>query len=55
MLKFAKDAVKASSRLNLDDGIEYEKELFVQLFATADKTEGIAAFLDDRDPEWSGE
>lgn len=53
-LEYAKDAVKASSRLDLDAGIEYEKELFVQLFATEDKAEGIAAFLEDRDPEWSG-
>jgi enoyl-CoA hydratase len=54
-LEYAKDAVKASSRLDLDAGIEYEKELFVQLFATADKAEGIDAFLDDREPEWTGE
>lgn len=53
-LEYAKDAVKASSRLDLDAGIEHEKELFVQLFATEDKAEGIAAFLEDRDPEWSG-
>ena len=53
-LEYAKDAVKASSRLDLDAGIEYEKELFVQLFATDDTAEGIAAFLEDRDPEWSG-
>jgi enoyl-CoA hydratase len=54
-LEYAKDAVKASSRLDQEAGIEYEKELFVQLFATEDKAEGIAAFLDDRDPEWTGE
>lgn len=52
-LEYAKDAVNASSRLDLEAGIEYEKELFVQLFATDDKAEGIAAFLEDRDPEWS--
>lgn len=54
-LEYAKDAVKASSRLDLDAGLEYEKELFVQLFATEDKAEGVTAFLEDRDPEWSGE
>jgi len=54
-LEYAKDAVKASSRLDQEAGIEYEKELFVQLFATADKAEGIAAFLEDREPEWTGE
>jgi enoyl-CoA hydratase len=53
-LGFAKTAVKAASRMDLEDGIEYEAELFAQLFATEDKNEGIDAFLEDRDPEWSG-
>ncbi|SDY82171.1 enoyl-CoA hydratase/isomerase family protein [Halopenitus persicus] len=52
-LEFAKDAVRASGQLGLEDGIEYEAELFSQLFATDDKDEGIAAFFEDRDPEWN--
>ena len=53
-LQRAKEAVKAASRLDLDAGLDYEKELFVGLFATEDKNEGIDAFLEDRDPEWRG-
>ena len=53
-LEFAKKAVKASSRMDLERGIEYEAELFAQLFATADKNEGIDAFFEDREPEWEG-
>ena len=53
-LEFAKDAIKAASRTNLEAGIDYEAELFSQLFATEDKDEGIAAFLEDREPEWQG-
>lgn len=53
-LEFAKTAVQASARMDLDDGIEYEAELFSQLFATEDKNEGIDAFFEDRDPEWQG-
>jgi enoyl-CoA hydratase len=53
-LMAVKKAVKAASRMGLDSGIEYEAELFVQLFGTADKEEGIKAFLEDRDPDWSG-
>ncbi len=53
-LEFAKTAVQASSQMDLDDGIEYEAELFSQLFATEDKDEGITAFFEDRDPEWRG-
>ncbi|WP_435178095.1 enoyl-CoA hydratase/isomerase family protein [Halorussus sp. AFM4] len=54
-LAFAKKAVKTASRTDLDRGIEYEAELFAHLFASADKDEGIDAFLEDRDPEWRGE
>lgn len=53
-LELAKKAIRESSRMDLRDGIEYEAELFAQLFATEDKNEGIDAFLDDRDPEWQG-
>jgi len=53
-LEHAKNAVKAASRMDLEDGIEYEAELFATLFSTADKNEGIDAFLEDRDPEWEG-
>lgn len=54
-LEVAKDAVKAASRMDLEAGIEYEAELFALLFSSADKNEGIDAFFEDRDPEWSGE
>jgi len=53
-LESAKKAVKAGSRMDLEAGIEYEAELFAQLFATEDKDEGIDAFLEDREPEWEG-
>lgn len=54
-LEYAKDAVQAASRMDLEAGIDYEAELFAQLFATADKNEGIDAFFEDREPEWRGE
>ncbi|MFB9823973.1 enoyl-CoA hydratase/isomerase family protein [Halobaculum roseum] len=53
-LEHAKKAVRAASRMGLDEGLDYESELFVGLFATRDKDEGIDAFLDDREPEWEG-
>jgi enoyl-CoA hydratase len=53
-LELGKEAVKASSRLGLDEGLDYEANLFVQLFASRDKNEGIDAFFEDRDPEWEG-
>jgi enoyl-CoA hydratase len=54
-LEFGKEAVDASQRTGLREGIDHEAELFAQLFATHDKNEGIDAFLEDRDPEWKGE
>jgi len=53
-LAYGKRAVQAAGRMDIEDGIEFEMELFLQLFASADKEEGIAAFLEDRDPEWEG-
>jgi enoyl-CoA hydratase len=54
-LEFAKESVSAAARMELEAGIEYEAELFAQLFATGDKDEGIDAFLEDREPDWSAE
>lgn len=54
-LEFAKKAVKAGSRMDLEQGIEYEAELFASLFSTSDKNEGIDAFLEDREPNWEGQ
>jgi enoyl-CoA hydratase len=51
-LEYAKQAIRASARMGLEDGIEYEAELFAGLFATGNPQEGIDAFLEDRDPEW---
>ena len=53
-LELGKEAIKASSRLGLEDGIDYEANLFVQLFSSRDKNEGIDAFFEERDPEWEG-
>ncbi|ELY56338.1 enoyl-CoA hydratase/isomerase [Natronococcus amylolyticus DSM 10524] len=53
-LEFGKKAVKAGSRMGLEEGLKYESELFVQLFATEDKDEGIEAFLGGREPEFKG-
>ncbi len=53
-LKVAKEALRASERLNIEDGIVYERDLFCLCFSTKDKDEGVAAFLEKRKAEWSG-
>jgi len=53
-LEVAKQALLASVDYPLAQGLQYESALALQLFATADKEEGVSAFLEDRDPEWQG-
>jgi enoyl-CoA hydratase len=53
-LKVAKEAVRASQRLSIEDGIAYERDLFCLCFSTADKEEGVEAFLEKRPAAWTG-
>ena len=53
-LKVAKEALRASERLSIEDGISYERDLFCLAFSTADKAEGVEAFLQKRKAEWTG-
>ncbi len=53
-LKIAKEAIRASERMSIDDGIAYERDLFCLAFSTEDKEEGVAAFLEKRPAEWKG-
>jgi enoyl-CoA hydratase/3-hydroxyacyl-CoA dehydrogenase len=43
-----------SAQGDLDAGLEAEKEAFAKVFASADASEGIGAFLGKRKPEWTG-
>jgi len=51
-VRLAKAAVRASARLPLDQGIRYEQALFSLVMTSADKEEGVRAFLEKRDPVW---
>jgi len=53
-LQFIKDAVKASVRTSLDEGIRHETTLFGLAFSTADKEEGVHAFLEKRPADFQG-
>ena len=50
----AKQAIRASERLAIQEGILYERDLFCLCFSTEDKAEGVAAFLEKRQAEWRG-
>lgn len=53
-LRVAKEAIRASERLAIEEGILYERDLFCLCFSTEDKEEGVDAFLNKRQAEWKG-
>src|SRR5947209_19924242 len=53
-LRMAKDAVKTAARSNLDEGLRREVDLFALCFSSADKDEGVKAFLEKRKPVFKG-
>lgn len=54
-VRLAKEAVNIALETPLSAGLAYERNLFYALFATADQKEGMAAFLEKRQPVWKGE
>ncbi len=47
-----KEAVNRSYETSLAEGILYERRLFHSMFATEDQSEGMAAFLEKRSPQF---
>ena len=45
---------RVSGAIDIDTGIEKEKQAFAHVFASEDAREGIAAFLEKRRPRFSG-
>ncbi|MGH7646968.1 MAG: enoyl-CoA hydratase/isomerase family protein, partial [Gemmatimonadaceae bacterium] len=50
----AKEATRAALSLPLDDGLKLETALFQVCFASADRTEGVRAFLEKRSAQFTG-
>ncbi|MDZ7746278.1 MAG: enoyl-CoA hydratase-related protein [Halobacteriales archaeon] len=48
----AKESLNKSREMTLDDGLDFERRTWASLFGTHDQTEGMAAFLDDREPDF---
>jgi enoyl-CoA hydratase len=51
----AKEAVNRAYETTLAEGVRFERRLFHSLFATADKKEGMAAFVEKRKPRFTNE
>jgi enoyl-CoA hydratase len=50
----AKRAVNAAYDMSLSEGLARERELFHELFDSADQKEGMQAFIEKRKPRWQG-
>jgi len=48
----AKEAVNRAEETGLSEGLLFERRLFHSLFATEDQSEGMAAFLEKREPQF---
>jgi enoyl-CoA hydratase/carnithine racemase len=48
----AKRAVRAALEVGIDERLALERSLFLETSGTADASEGVAAFLDKRAPEF---
>jgi enoyl-CoA hydratase len=53
-LRLIKEAVKASVRTTLDEGLRFEEALLGLAFSSADKEEGVKAFLEKREARFTG-
>jgi enoyl-CoA hydratase len=51
---FAKEAINKAFETSLSEGLEFERRLFYFLFATEDQKEGMHAFVEKRQAEWTG-
>lgn len=54
-LRLIKESVLASMNQPLDAGLQYERTAFQSVFASKDKTEGMRARLEKRNPEFTNE
>jgi enoyl-CoA hydratase/carnithine racemase len=53
-LRAAKQAIDGGLSMDLAAGLAWESQLFASLFATEDRAEGMAAFVEKRKPDFTG-
>jgi len=53
-LSYAKEALYSGMDLTLEQGLQMEMDLYLLLFSTRDRTEGITAFKEKKKPQFKG-
>ncbi|MEX2237326.1 MAG: enoyl-CoA hydratase-related protein [Dehalococcoidia bacterium] len=53
--RYAKEAINRGVEMPLEQALRFETDLTMVLQTTADRAEGVAAFLEKRDPKFRGE
>lgn len=53
-VRYAKEAIRRGLELPLDEALRYETDLTVILQTTHDRAEGVRAFLEKRQPDFTG-
>jgi enoyl-CoA hydratase len=53
-VRIAKEAVNAAFEGSLSEGLDHERRLFEQVFASEDRVEGMKAFIEKRKADWKG-
>ncbi|MEM9254011.1 MAG: enoyl-CoA hydratase [Pseudomonadota bacterium] len=51
-VRLCKDLIHTARKKVISDGLQGERDRFVELFSTEDQKEGVNAFLEKRPPEW---
>jgi enoyl-CoA hydratase len=54
-VRFAKEAVSRGADMPLEQALRFETDLTILLQATKDRAEGVRAFAEKREPEFTGE
>ncbi|CAN0842547.1 Probable enoyl-CoA hydratase 2, mitochondrial [Linum grandiflorum] len=54
-IRLAKKAIDEGIQMDMERGLEFEKECYEQLIDTSDRLEGLAAFAEKRKPRYTGQ
>jgi enoyl-CoA hydratase len=54
IVMMAKETVNRAFETSLAEGLQFERRLFLSMFATEDQKEGMKAFIEKRKPEFRG-